>query len=280
MKKFIRIGSLILLGLAVTGCGKAEAKKEGKAAVQVIKVAHTQSYKPYDFVNDKGESDGFEVAVLKEVDKLLPNYSFKYVPTSDDDLLIGVESGKYDLGTKGAWLTEERKQKYIIPEQPVGASVIGITIRSKDKDKIKDLESFAKTGGKLVPIAPQNAQYAVVEEFNKKHPDNPIDLVASESFTLADAYAWVVEGRYDAYFDIKLSFENSVTDKNAPYHKLAEKLTYVPYKGIPTYPLINKKDDKLAKAYDKAIVKLTKNGTIDKLSEKYFGENVFDYVTK
>jgi L-cystine transport system substrate-binding protein len=27
--------------------------------------SHTQSYKPYDFVNDKGESDSFEVQVLK-----------------------------------------------------------------------------------------------------------------------------------------------------------------------------------------------------------------------
>lgn len=64
------------------------------AAVTKVKVAHTQTYVPYDFVNEKGESDGFEVKVLMAVDELLPQYEFEYVPTTDDDLLIGVETGK------------------------------------------------------------------------------------------------------------------------------------------------------------------------------------------
>ena len=48
----------------------------------------------------KGESDGYEVAVLKAVDEKLADYRFEYTGTSDDDLLIGLESGKYDIGTK------------------------------------------------------------------------------------------------------------------------------------------------------------------------------------
>ena len=58
--------------------------------VKTIHVAHTQTYVPYDFVNEKGESDGFEVQVLKAVDELLPQYQFEFVPTTDDDLLIGI----------------------------------------------------------------------------------------------------------------------------------------------------------------------------------------------
>ena len=79
-----------------------------------LKVAHTQNYVPYDFVDEKGESDGYEVAVLKAIDEKLPDYKFEYTGTSDDDLLIGLESGKYDIGTKGAWYTEERAKKFII----------------------------------------------------------------------------------------------------------------------------------------------------------------------
>ena len=120
MKKII-IGSLVLS--AVFGLAFAKPAK-----VQKVRVAHTNYYVPYDFVNEKGESDGFEVAVLKEIDKLLPEYEFEYFPTSDDDLLIGVQQGKYDFGTKGVWVTEERKKKYIFPQNPIGASVIGIVI--------------------------------------------------------------------------------------------------------------------------------------------------------
>lgn len=272
------------LGRTLTGASssKASSSTSGSDKVTTLKVAHTQNYVPYDFLDEKGQSDGYEVAVLKAIDEKLPDYQFEYTGTSDEDLLIGLESGKYDIGTKGAWYTEERVKKFIIPESPIGASIIGFTIRKADANKFKNIDDFAKEKGKLVPISPQNAQWTVIEEYNKKHSASPIELTAAESFQIADAYAWVLEGRYDAFFDIKLSFEKAVTDKAGSYHQYADQLSWFPYKGIPTYPLIHKdkKNEEFAKAYEKAIKELEKDGTLSKLSEKYFGEDVFSYVDK
>lgn len=251
-------------------------KSDGK--IQKIRVAHTNYYVPYDFVNDKGESDGFEVSVLKEIDKLLPQYEFEYFPTSDDDLLIGVLQGKYDVGTKGVWITEERKKKYIFPQNPIAASIIGIVIRKDTADKITDIKSFAKYSGKLVPIGPSNAQYNIIDEYNKQNPDAQVKLVAGDQFEAADGYVWVVEGRYDARVDIKLSFQNNIEKEGAPYAKYKDKLSYVPYKAIPTWPLFNRKNQAFANAYDEAIKTLKENGTLEKLSQKYFGENIFSFV--
>ena len=269
------------LGRNLTGANASTSSSSSDSGqVTTLKVAHTQNYVPYDFVDEKGESDGYEVAVLKAIDEKLPQYQFEYTGTSDEDLLVGLESGKYDLGTKGAWYTEERAKKFIIPDSPIGASIIGFTIRKDDADKYKTIDDFAKEKGKLVPISPQNAQWAVIEDYNKKHSDNPIDLTAAESFKVADAYAWVLEGRYDAFFDIKLSFETAVTDKDGSYHQYADQLTWFPYKGIPTYPLLHKdkKNEEFVKAYEKAIKELEKDGTLAELSKKYFGEDVFSYV--
>ena len=267
------------LGRTLTGASssKASSSTSGSEKVTTLKVAHTQNYVPYDFLDEKGQSDGYEVAVLKAIDEKLPDYQFEYTGTSDEDLLIGLESGKYDIGTKGAWYTEERAKKFIIPESPIGASIIGFTIRKADANKFKNIDDFAKEKGKLVPISPQNAQWTVIEEYNKKHSASPIELTAAESFQIADAYAWVLEGRY-----IKLSFEKAVTDKAGSYHQYAGQLSWFPYKGIPTYPLIHKdkKNEEFAKAYEKAIKELEKDGTLSKLSEKYFGEDVFSYVDK
>lgn len=288
-KKWIISGGVVLAIVAATVVGRqltgktsvsADSSQSSSDKVTTLQVAHTQNYVPYDFVNDKGESDGFEVAVLKAVDDKLKNYKFEYTGTSDEDLLIGLESGKYDIGVKGAWYTEERAQKFVIPDQAIGASVIGFAVRKADENKYKDIDSFAKAGGKLVPISPQNAQYNVIQEYNKK-AKHPIELKESESFSVADAYAWVLEGRYDAYFSIKLSFEEAVQKEDGAYHQYADQLTWFPYKGIETYPLIHKNDTNkaFAKEYDKAIKELQKDGTIAKLSEKYFGEDVFSYVT-
>lgn len=281
-KTWIVTGGVLLLLIGGTIIGRQLAGNGANEKVITLKVAHTQNYAPYDYVNDKGENTGYEVDVLKAIDKKLPDYKFKYTGTSDEDLLIGLESGKYDIGTKGAWYTKERAKKFIIPKDALGASVIGLTIRKDEEKTITGINSFAKSGGKLVPISPQNAQWNVIEAYNKKHKDTPIDLKSAESFTVADAYAWVLEGRYDAYFDIKLSFKQAVKDKDGAYHKYADKLTWIPYKGIETYPLIhrNKANQKFVKAYNKAVKELKKDGTLAKLSKKYFGENVFNYVTK
>lgn len=232
--KLVLIGAVLTLALGAVGCGnsasespasdQAESPADGSDAadrssddakadtpadggeVKKVTVAHTNYYVPYDFEDENGNSDGYEVAVMKAVDELLPEYEFTFVPTTDDDLLIGVESGKYDVGTKGVWWTEARSETYLFPEHYIGASIIGILTRAEDADKYTDLESFAKEGGKLVPIAPQNAQYNIVENFNASHPDTQIELAAADQFQLADAYQWVREGRYDAYFEIKTSY--------------------------------------------------------------------------
>jgi L-cystine transport system substrate-binding protein len=218
------------------------------------------------------------VAVFREVAALLPEYQFEFVGTSDDDLLIGLETGKYAVGVKGAWLTDERKKKFIIPENNIGASVIGIAFRAENADRIRDMESFARFSGKLVPVPPQSAQWPVLEDFNKNHPDTPIKLVPSDVFLITDAYTWVLEGRYDAFFDIKISFQASVLDEKGAWHRYADRLSYLPYKAIPTYPLINRNYPELAEKFDAAIKALMGRGTLKQLALRYFGEDIFQYL--
>lgn len=281
MKKWIGIAVAGVAILAITfGIRSNNKKAIAEEKVTTINVAHTQNYVPYDYINEKGESDGFEVQVLKAIDKKLPQYNLKFTGTSDDDLLIGLDSGKYDLGVKGAWYTEERAEKFIIPKEKIGASIIGFTIRKEDEKKYQTIDDIAKAGGKLVPISPQNAQWNVIEEYNKEHPNQQIELTAAEAFKVSDAYAWVLEKRYDAFFDIKLSFEEAVKNEKGSYHQYVDQLSYVPYKGIPTYPLLHRddKNKKFAEAYDKAILELKEDGTLTKLSKEYFGEDVFKFI--
>ena len=153
-----------------------------------------------------------------------------------------------------------------------------LVIRKDDAGKIKSMDDLAKNHGKLVPIAPQDARYNVIASYNTAHPDQKIDLVSSENFHNSDAYTWVMEGRYDAYLEVELSYQNNIAKENAPYHKFVDQLVYLRYKGIPTYALVNKKEVKLCEEVDKAIEELRKDGTIDKLEQKYFGESLQKYL--
>ena len=117
--KAVLIAGTVGIALTAAGCGgnKSDSAKgaSGNGGKKIVKVAHTPHYFPYDFVDDNNKSDGMEVAVMKEVAKKLPQYEFQFVPTSDDDLLIGVESWKYDIGTKWAWKTPARVKNYKFP---------------------------------------------------------------------------------------------------------------------------------------------------------------------
>lgn len=104
---------VLLLGACNTGTD-GSAKAEGEDAVRKVKVAYVQSGKPVTYTDENGEAAGYDVEVLKAVEELLPQYDFEFVGTSDDDLLIGVEQGKYQVGVKNAFWTEERTENLFI----------------------------------------------------------------------------------------------------------------------------------------------------------------------
>ena len=196
-KKLLR---LIVTGLTavtlLTGCGSSTtsntaAKSDTK--VTKVKVAYDQTLKPISYTDENGNATGYDVEVMKQVDELLPQYEFEYIPTTSDDLLVGVEQGKYDVGIKNAFWTQERTEKFVFPKEFLGLSSTGLALK-KENGNIKTLSDFASAGFTLAPIAANNAQYTIIDEYNKNNSNNQVKLEAGDSFTV-DVIQWVNEGR-------------------------------------------------------------------------------------
>ncbi len=154
-----------------------EQTTEDGQEVRTVKVAYDQASKPMTYIDENGNPTGYDVEVMKLVDELLPEYEFEYVGTTSDDLLIGVEQGKYHVGVKNAFWTEERIRKFIFPQEFLGLSSAGLVLK-KENEHIKDLSDFATAGMTLAPIAANNAQYTVIAEYNEANPDNPVKLTS------------------------------------------------------------------------------------------------------
>lgn len=281
MSKWVKSG--IVLGmvalLAACGDGKTTASSDSSnSGVRVVKVAYDQSGKPMTYLDEKGNATGYDVEVMKLVDELLEDYEFEYVGTTSDDLLIGVEQGKYHVGVKNAFWTEERTQKYIFPQEFLGLSSTGLVLK-KENAHIKDLNDFANAGLSLAPIAANNAQYTVIAEHNEAHPNNPVKLVAGEEFGV-EVVQWVIEGRVDGGVAIEGSFDGKVTDPNGPFHHLKDEVVYNEFAVIKTWPLFNKKEQEFADAYDKAIQQLKETDALRELSEEFYGKDLFDVLDK
>lgn len=278
-RKFFGLAAGFVLAGVLAGCGtsddKGQAAEEG---VQVVKVAYDQASKPMTYTDDNGNATGYDVEVMKLVDEKLKDYQFEYVGTSSDDLLIGVEQGKFPVGVKNAFVTEERQAKFLFPKEYLGLSSIGLVVKTADK-KIDSLEKFADKGYTLAPIAANNAQYTVVKEYNDAHPDNPVKLKAGDEF-LVDVVQWVNEGRANGGVTIEGIFEQQVVSEKGPYHNLKNDVVYNEFGVIKTWPLFNKKQQTLADEYDKAIKELRDEGKLAQLSEEFYGRDLFKVLDK
>lgn len=277
---------LLVAGLAVTtlltGCGASKAADtapaKSDAKVTKIKVAYDQASKPMSWLDENGNPTGYDVETMKLVDELLPQYEFEYIGTTSDDLLLGVEQGKYDVGVKNAFWTKERTEKFIFPKEFLGLSSAGLVLK-KENENIKSLSDFASAGFTLAPIAANNAQYTVIDEYNKANQNNQVKLEAGDSFTV-DVVQWVNEGRVKGGVIIEGQFDKQVKANDGQYHNLVNDVVYNEFAVIKTWPLFNKKQQEFADAYDGAIKKLKEEKKTNELSKKFYGKDLFEVLDK
>ena len=69
------------------------------ADVTTVNIAGVTGKKPYTYVDDEGNFTGYDFEVLKLIDEKLEQYEFNYTALEQDALLVGLQSGKYDLAT-------------------------------------------------------------------------------------------------------------------------------------------------------------------------------------
>ncbi|MCZ2257766.1 transporter substrate-binding domain-containing protein [Sporosarcina sp. G11-34] len=274
---------LVALGFALTtilaGCGAGEATTgtdTNNTDVKKVKVAYDQASKPMSWLDEKGNPTGYDVEVMKLVDELIPEYEFEYIGTTSDDLLIGVEQGKYQVGVKNAFWTEERTEKFIFPEEFLGLSSAGLVVK-KENEHIKTLADFANAGFTLAPIAANNAQYTVIDEYNKANPDNEVKLVAGDAFSV-EVVQWVNEGRVDGGVMIEGPFEKKVIAEDGPFHDFIDNVVYNEFAVIKTWPLFNKKEQEFADAYDKAVKQLKEEKKTNDLTVEFYGRDLFEVL--
>ncbi|MFJ5766999.1 transporter substrate-binding domain-containing protein [Lysinibacillus sp. NPDC093210] len=279
-KKLFQFAAVGLASLAIlAGCSSSEASKnetEDGVKVRTVKVAYDQASKPISYIDDKGNPTGYDVEVMKLVDELLPEYKFEYVGTTSDDLLIGVEQGKYQVGVKNAFFTQERTEKFIFPKEFLGLSSAGLVLRKEDEG-VKTLADFATKGYALAPIAANNAQYTIIDEYNKANPTNEVKLQAGDAFTV-DVVQWVNEGRVDGGVMIEGPFKQQVLADDGAYHNLKDEVVYNEFAVIKTWPLFNKKEQEFADAYDKAIAQIKEQKKTSELSKEFYGRDLFEVL--
>lgn len=249
---------------------------EDAADVRTVTIAYGYAGYPIAYTTNEGTPSGYDIEMLKAVDALFADYKFEFVPSKGgDDLLLGVQTGKFNGAVRNWFQTEERKQIFTYPQKNIGLSVTGLTVRADEIDTIYDFATLSEAGGNLVPVDPGDGHYTVLKNWCDANPDKAWEFETGTLTSTTDAYVWVAEGRYDAYFSLEVNFNANVAAQDGPAHSYADQLTWTPCVAIPTYVIFSINDKDVADAFDSVIDEVWESGYADYLQETLYGT---DYI--
>ena len=248
MKKIIKL--FLFLSLAFT-------------QAQTIKVGTSGGYYPFTYY-ENDELKGFDIDVFKAVAKHL-KLKVEFKTAKFSGLFGMLESSKIDTIANEVTITKKRKEKYnfSIPYAYDGASIVV----HKDNKNIKSIKDLIdkKVG---LPLGTNFEE--LIKKIQKEELNNAkINFIYYD--TGGSKELDVVLKRTDAFIQDRLSAIELIRNKGLPL-KVAGKPISIMENAFVF--LKDKKGKKLLKDVNKALKHLKKNGTLKKISLKWFKEDI------
>ncbi|MFP3578822.1 amino acid ABC transporter substrate-binding protein [Arthrobacter sp. fls2-241-R2A-200] len=250
------------LALSACGGGSTPAQSGGDTSLSDVKskgelvIATEGTYRPFTFhAEGAGDLTGFDVEIAKAVaGKLGVKATFQ--ETQFDGIFAGLDAKRFDAIANQISINDDRKAKYNL-STPYTVST-GVVVTKSDNSSIK---SFADLKGKTT------AQ-SLTSNFYKMAVQAGANVQAVEGW--AQSVTLVQQGRVDATVNDKLTYlDYAKTNPNAGLKVAAE----APDKSQSAMAF-RKGANELTNAVNKALDDLRTDGTLAKISEKYFGSDV------
>lgn len=226
----------------------------------VIKVGMTGGYKPYTFIDDKGELTGFDVAVWQAIaDKIGATVEFE---TSEFSGLFGkLDNAQLTTIANQITVTDEREEKYLfsVPYVYYGAQLIV----HKDNTSIIDLETLK---GKKVGVSLGSNYETLIREFDV---NKEIDIITYEDYqaSLRD----VSLGRIDAVLNDKLAGLSAIVESGLDIKLGGDPVSEL----VNAFPFVKSTENQaLVVKVNEAIEALKADGTLEKISLEWFPINI------
>lgn len=282
------VGALAVAGaLVLTACGdqtddgekKDSGKKDSGASAlfdklpkeiqdsKVIKVGSDIAYPPMEFM-EGDTATGLDVDLAKAIGEEL-GVEFKFESGTFDQLILGINSGKYDVAISSITDTKER-QEGASKESKGGADFVnyfqaGSAILVK-KGNPEGIKSPADLCGKTVAAQRGTANEALVTA-QQKECDEKIDAFISDQDT--DSITQLQNGRADAVVtDFPVALYNELNAGGGKlFEVVGEQIDAAPY-GIA----VGKDNPELRDAIQAATQEIIDNGTYAKVLKEWKAE--------
>ena len=241
--------------------------------VKTIRVGTGNSYNPACYLDDSGNLDGYDPAILKEIDELLPQYEFTYETFDFQNVVLALESGKIDLAAHQYEWNQQREDNYLFGEEGYTVFDQYVWQIGTDDTVYNSIEDLA---GKTVHATAGDNCAFFLENWNKDNPDKAINLDYTVPSTTEETISYYLSGKWSVFIVPKKDIELY----NEAYEGCNFKLAFdEPLYSSNTYFLYRKNDpeeEELKEAVDDALRQLKESGRLAEISEQYWGG---DYTT-
>lgn len=243
----------VLMSVLFTACGQSDTSDK-------LRVGIDDTYPPMEYKDEAGNYAGFDIELAKEIAKRM-NKKIEFVPTAWTAIFTGLSSNKYDCIISSLSITEDR-QKTIAYTRPYIANNQIIVVKSDNTD-IKDETSL---GSKIVAVQMGTTSEEACTEFQKTTPFK--DFKKYEAMT--EALNELKIGRVDAVVCDLVVGKYFVANDKESFKLVSTTLPNEPI-GIGFDKKTNQAE---ADKMDKILADIMADGTLAKISEKWFGEDM------
>jgi PAS domain S-box-containing protein len=228
---------------------------------RTITVKGDRYYPPYEFINDQGEPDGFNVELFRELAKELQlSYHLELEPW--DKVRPQLENKEIDVIT-GMMISEERAKKVLFG---IPHSIITPGLFTRKNENINTIDDLL---GKQV----------IVQSGDRMHDyliENKITVDIIPVQTQMEALQMLNEGKYDAA--LIGNYQGAFLIKKMNLKNLTVKTIDIdPQKYAFT---VNLDNEELLRLLNTGLYQLKANGTFDKLYEKWFAVYDQEFMMK
>lgn len=135
------VAALVAIGSlgALAGCGTANAKVSD-SGVKTVKFVLESQDPPYSYADKNGNPTGFDLDVLKAIDKKLDGYKFEYSVVDYQTALVGTKQGKYD-GLIGAFFETPARAKQYLLSKPYNYFFMNLIVPEDSKIEVSRIST-------------------------------------------------------------------------------------------------------------------------------------------
>ncbi len=106
----VLLAGLVIMGLAFTaGCGSTGSERQTAGEqVKTYYVGTRGTFKPFTYMNDKDQLTGYDIEILKEVQKRNKDIRFEFKTMSIESAFVSLSSKQVDVIANQMSRNEER----------------------------------------------------------------------------------------------------------------------------------------------------------------------------